>query len=535
MLGELLRVLLLTTSILVVVIAFGAAIKPLANQSLLEASQTLKYMALAIVPMLQFALPFAAGFAGTMVFHRLTGDNEILAMRAAGIPPRAILFPILVLGLVLSLIMVLLTQAIIPRFWELMQRTVASDVTRVFEATIRSGRAFELGGTQIFADGVYVERGGGAEAPDTRLWLERVAAAELDDRDRMLTDVTAERAVVDLYRRDGRTFVTLAMFDAVGFNRATGELVSLPELRPDRPIHVTNAFDNDPKFMSRAELLRLRKDLDAGSTQVDRLRRDLAAALRTEALLEAVDTRLRSTGTVLLAVGDGTGTRYRLRAARLSGSRLRAGPDSPVVIERLGPDDGIERRFRPRRAELDHQSGVGTLLGDPALTLTLTDYDVLDAEGRRLNTRSALTLPNLRPRDVPLRSGTARSSEALLAEVAAMEQPSGQVRRLAQRLERTRVNLLREIEARLQKRYALSMTALLLLLLGVALAMVLVNSLPLTIYLWAFLPSIADLILISSGEQMLRDGEMAGYVVLWSGNAALVVGLLLTLRRLRRA
>ena len=74
---EMIRVILITTGVLVTVIAFGAVIKPLAGESLLTAGQAVKYVFLAMVPMLQYALPFAAGFGSTLALHRFTGDNEI--------------------------------------------------------------------------------------------------------------------------------------------------------------------------------------------------------------------------------------------------------------------------------------------------------------------------------------------------------------------------------------------------------------------------------------------------------------------------
>ena len=113
-LRELLRVIGLTCAVLVTVIAFGATIKPLANETLLDASQTLKYLTLAIVPMLQFALPFAAGFGTTLTMHRFTADNEILAMAASGISYRRIIAPLVALGLALTMLMVVLTQYVIP-------------------------------------------------------------------------------------------------------------------------------------------------------------------------------------------------------------------------------------------------------------------------------------------------------------------------------------------------------------------------------------------------------------------------------------
>ena len=100
---ELVKVLVVTTSVLVTVIAFGAAIKPL-SENLLGPLDLLRYILLATVPMLQFALPFSAAFAGVVVYHRLTIDNEIVAMAASGIPYRRVLMPAVALGLVLTVV-----------------------------------------------------------------------------------------------------------------------------------------------------------------------------------------------------------------------------------------------------------------------------------------------------------------------------------------------------------------------------------------------------------------------------------------------
>jgi lipopolysaccharide export LptBFGC system permease protein LptF len=94
--------------------------------------------------------------------------------------------------------------------------------------------------------------------------------------------------------------------------------------------------------------------------------------------------------------------------------------------------------------------------------------------------------------------------------------------------------LQREIRSRLMNRYALSVTAPLLLLLGALLAMWLKGSLPLTIYMLAFLPSVLDLIAISAGEQLMRDGRTLGPIVMWSGNALMLAIMALAYVRLSR-
>ena len=81
-----------------------------------------------------------------------------------------------------------------------------------------------------------------------------------------------------------------------------------------------------------------------------------------------------------------------------------------------------------------------------------------------------------------------------------------------------------EILARLVQRSAQSMTAILLLMLGAVLAVLMRNSLALGIYALAFIPAIADVLMISGGEQMIKYGDsMPGIILAWSGNGLLVV------------
>jgi hypothetical protein len=95
--------------------------------------------------------------------------------------------------------------------------------------------------------------------------------------------------------------------------------------------------------------------------------------------------------------------------------------------------------------------------------------------------------------------------------------------------------LQRDSASRLLARYALSLTAMLLLLLGATLAMWLRHSVPLVVYIWAFLPSILDILLISGGDHLARSGLMAGgMVLLWSGNLLVCAVLVFAFLRLSR-
>lgn len=517
MLRDLLRIGLLTTVVLVTVISFGAAIKPLANDRLITVAQAAKYIGLATIPMLQFGLPFAAAFGATLLLHRMTNDNEVLAMSASGIPYRRILRPVALLGLVLLVVMIGLTQWVIPRFWARMHHTIATDIVQVFQRSIERGEPFQVDNLQIHADEIAVQ----ANPPDTnaavRLRLLRVAAAELDAARRVETDITASQAVVDVYREPGRTLLKLVMTDTVVFT-PTGSLARTELVRPEQAIVIPDIADDDLTTMTRGELRALRRDPDRFSDVVE-ARQALEQALRDGTMLEAIGADLAA-GRPAVLVRPGTPPRrYLVEAAGMAGRRFA--PRGEVVRISEIEDGTALRRYEFRTARLE-RAHADRLTG-PAWDLQLEDGVVIDlrrdGEAAASNKRARLVIAALAPERDTAADDAPPSSAALLARAEGVENDA--VARRAAKLRETLRELDDEIVARMHRRYALATTAPLLLLLGAVLAIWRRNSLPLAVYLWAFVPSILDLVLISSGDQMIRDGHAEGIAVLWSGNTAL--------------
>ncbi len=88
--------------------------------------------------LLGYTLPIACLMAVILGFSRLSADNEILAMRANGVYLKGLLLPLISIGLILSLILVLLNEKIIP-YAHQEQRRLLKDVgvknpTAVLEA-----------------------------------------------------------------------------------------------------------------------------------------------------------------------------------------------------------------------------------------------------------------------------------------------------------------------------------------------------------------------------------------------------------------
>lgn len=529
-LGELLRVFALCATVLVVLIAFGAAIKPLAGDDLIGPLQTAKYVLLAIVPMLQFALPFAAGFAATLVMHRLTADNEILAAAVSGISYQRILRPIVGLGLLLLVVMVLLTQWTIPRFWALMERIVTTDLTRLVEASIEKGLPVQIGNMQIYADRLRVEENPQDTNAQTRLVLFRVVAAELDGAGRIVTDVAARQAVVDIHERDGQKYLMLAMVDTVAYNGRTGELIQAAQIKPEQAIPVPSPSRDDTLFMTFGQLRWLRHHPDVyGPVKEAKLR--LAQALRQHELWNTIARQINTTGEVELSGGwGGRNHHVTVHADQFNDDRFSSMGGRPVEIREIVGGDDVRVIIA---GEVSVRRAVGSTMAEPAIDLLLRDCRVTDLRaGGTANQRAELTFPDLSLARLPIGDPSQLPYQELLDQAAGV---FGSVRAEADFLRYRVQDMGFEIESGMARRYALSVTAMLLLLLGATLAMWMRHSLPLVIYFWAFVPSIMDIILISGGHNMIRGGEViTGYIVMWSGNGLLLVVMLLTLSRLMR-
>ncbi|MCF0215746.1 MAG: YjgP/YjgQ family permease [Fibrobacteraceae bacterium] len=124
----------------------------------LPASTVLEIFALNLAWMLSLSVPMAVLVSCLMAFGRLSGDQEITAVKAAGVSPFSLMRPVLLVMLLLSVLMVLFNNWILPeanhRSVELMN-AVSRKKPHVF---IDAGRLI----TQF---------------PDVQLWVNRIDPA----------------------------------------------------------------------------------------------------------------------------------------------------------------------------------------------------------------------------------------------------------------------------------------------------------------------------------------------------------------------
>src|SRR5881275_3580249 len=113
--ADLLRIFLMASGALAGIMSFGGLLRPLTQQGL-DASQVGKLLTYFTPAMTAYSFPIAALFATTMVYGRLSADNELTACRAGGISFLSLTTPALVLGLLVSLISLLFLCFLVPVF-----------------------------------------------------------------------------------------------------------------------------------------------------------------------------------------------------------------------------------------------------------------------------------------------------------------------------------------------------------------------------------------------------------------------------------
>jgi lipopolysaccharide export LptBFGC system permease protein LptF len=530
--GELLRVICFTAVVLAVVTAFGAIIKPLAGDAPLSAAQAAKYVGLSMVPMMQYALPFAAGFGATIVLHRMVTDNEVMAMAVSGFRYRTILAPVMALGVLLVLIMVLLVQVAIPRVYAIMGRVIAGDLTAMMAHAVDRGQPVRFGDMEIWAESMRVVPNPPDSDADERIELRRMVAAKIAPGGGIESDVSAAAAVLDLYEREGIVLIRLAMDDAVSWDAAAGSLRGFPRLEPTHAMPVPLPERTEPMAMTRSELLAV--DADPARYPLIAAQYDtLEDELRQAAQRRAIGVELGTVGHVDFHVADQTGHQWRIDAAALEHGVLKGSTANPVTVTELDRSGATLRVFLPQNARISvEDGGFGGV--DRRLVLDMHDVTVKDPpDTDRPNHRATVLVGNIEPLDVGGAPAN-ETSEELLARGQAAESVQ-EVRRVLDRIENDTKSLHGQVISRLWRRWAVAATAGLLPLLGAILALNMRSAQPLSVYLVAFVPALLNLVVISGGSGFVRQGDVLGGIVLmWSGNVVLLIIIAIGWRRLAR-
>jgi len=551
------RLLLLTTAVVVATIAFAITIKPLADGKL-SADQALKFMVLAIPPMLAYATPFAAGFAATIVFHRMSSENEVTAVYASGVSHKKYLIPSLISGIMLGGIIFGLNDQVIPRFLKEMERMITQDFAKIFVGSLQNGESARIGSNEIHADKVQrIEPEQGSPVSD-QYALYGVAIVKAEDDGTVTIDGTAERAWIQV-----RPAWSLNDEDRarIGNDDATAVLMKFIDLTIDRegsPITVDpftlpafpipRVFKDDPKFMTGTEMIALKSDPDQMNF-VDNKRVDLAKGIASIDVYRDIKERARRGESIELTSPSSLRVTILAGGFNATSEQWALLPNSVTnTIEILvsNPSSGRTDRLRAQSATLrPEQARTNDPLQSPAFntpTLTFT----LDLQGVAIlgeddtSTESSSTQYNgLRFDSDPLDDLLKLPSYELLDHAIpytteASPQYAEFLVKPANRLRLQIEDLQREITSKQHERWAMALASFTMVLAGSVIALRLRTAQPLVVYMWSFFPALGTIILIASGQEAIHERGLVALPFIYIGVLALMTYTLFAFRRLAR-
>jgi lipopolysaccharide export system permease protein len=529
---DLIKLLVTASVVLVLVISFAVAIKPL-SEGLLGPQALLRYVLYLVPTMLGFVLPFAGAFASTLVFSRLVSDNELLVCRAGGISYRSILLPVVFLGLAMTLGLFYLGNWVVPSFYRQAATMLEKDIMQVIVSQVHSGRPVRLGDMVLYADVVDDSHAppvipGNKVQPTKLIRLRGVAVGQLDPSGRFRSDSTAQKADVLLYRVDGQTWATLRLENVVHYDALKGDLFyvqqwSLPQVLLPSPLK------DDPRFLSWPQM----RALGNKPELYDKIREEkqaLAEAISTELILGEIEKNLADDGPgqrAVTLVGTGGGQTYTLTAplTRRSGSRLEllSQGQTPVRVEYHVGAGAASRRVTASRGTVWLEAGDPQ--PEPWVRLELKDASIQDMDQQRAATgHPTFTLPRTHWPTAVLDPLKQYNSSRLLNHAQMTYPGVASVKHAAYMLRFQIVFLFRQVVAQLNKRAALAVSCSLLIVLGAVVSMKLGGGMPLVVYFWSFMSAIVVVIISHSGENLVAHpnaNRTTGLIVIWLGNLLL--------------
>ena len=520
---EVLRTLVLGAVALVTLIAFIGAVRPLADGRI-GLMDAVRLFALLAVPMLQFALPFAAGFAATIGYHRAASENETTAAHAAGIAHRTLLLPAAAIGLVLAGTLWLLTNYTIPHFLDRAEGLIQRDIARIVLAPLGRGEPIRIGNFDIHADSAI-----GPMAPpagssaNACIALFGVLAVQNTDDDAGISYASDERVDLWLFEdpEDSSSTVVQFAFTRPEFVSPTGSLSVRALL--SRPYRIPRSVKDDPKFLSYPDLLRLRAAPDRSAT-INRHTRALAARAASVAMLDHIATTLATGKPAEFTLPEGP---IAIAGARLvpadEGAILVPTTDAGriVITSRLSTRDGTQTQWATsgRLRSTESSSPKAGAAESPTLTLELRDVTTLDPDGRVNTPKDSESYRLLSPIGFDARQILALPAAALLERAATAPALTKDANALRGRI----ASLIREIDSKIHERAAYATSCLIMVLLGGVMAIRLRDAMLLPVYLWSFLPALAAVISISAGQGVAHEQGLVGYFILWGGVAILAL------------
>lgn len=530
---DLFRIFMMANGALAGIMSFAGLLKPLTHNGL-DAGQVGKLLTWFTPAMCAYSFPVAALFAATVVYGRLSADNEITACRASGIPHYMIALPALVLGLVVAIISLLFLCFIVPASTLKVEKVIYSNLAAFMQSKIERNHQIRMPGTTVFAqqaeiippdpDKPYLQRLvldsptiityerpspglKGHLIPD-EFWMARKATLYIQ------TDPEGDNAELTAVLDGGMKFP----------RKNRGGWEGGVEVTQFGPLMVPSRVKENTKFMDIKQLKELEKDTRK-SRRIANLRLQFIAEEQETMLHTRVQAGLAKDNQYVFAAGRDV---YSLSKNPEDTCAIKSDRDRLVITSKSG-----------RTVRLTQErNGVPTLDAHAGEVRVRIRSDV---KAETLNVTLELVNVVLHEPDGDIERGliTQGFTVAMPPDIAAVgDMP---VEKYANKDDpiSTRRDLWREllilrndIAAELNSRGAFAVSCLFLVIAGCALGMMFKSGNFLSAFALSFIPAILCITLIIAGQKTcgnvpqdiaklegFRDPLKLGIAIIWSGNA----------------
>src|SRR5258708_21672896 len=140
-LWELLKVFLVALTGLTLIMLVVGLFKQARDQGLGPA-QVVRVIPYVLPDMLRFTIPATILFAACSVYGRMSGSNEIVAIKSLGISPMVVLWPCFIFSVFLSLVTVWLNDVAVTWGQRGVQRVVIESVEEIIYSMLRTEHSY---------------------------------------------------------------------------------------------------------------------------------------------------------------------------------------------------------------------------------------------------------------------------------------------------------------------------------------------------------------------------------------------------------
>lgn len=549
---DLLRIFFLASGALAGIMSFGGLLRPIYEHGL-DAGQVVQMLGYFMPAMTTYSLPIAALFATTIVYGRLSADNEVTAARAAGISHLSLAMPALVLGLTIALSSILFLCFVVPVFWLKIEHVLYSNLAELVASQIQRSHQirFEHSKTPVtvFAQDAEVMPTDPSRPFDQVVRLIAPMIVTYDSSEKNRPPVPEEfytarsaTAVIRQSNDDANVTLSAALDRGMRFpRRATGTQRQTAQISVGSthfgPIALPSPVRENTKFM---DVFRLRALLDRPEFSL-RIRDTLSEFVQAEqetAFLELLETALSAaTGTYIFEAGDETyilqrgGAKPSVRKNRLE-LVVEEGAAPVSLVERRGGEVVLDVSAREVRIRCYPD------LAEDRMDIRIDMIDCIVGAGGIRTPRPTF------PREFGIRTPArfARIEQRTAKDyLLGAGTPASQ-----QRLRREVLRLRNGIVSELNARASFGVSCVILVTVGCALGMMFRSGNFLSAFAVSAIPALISVALIVTGQhtcesvpKTLLPGDWnnplhIGLGLIWSGNAVVAVIAVVLLWRLQR-